>query len=28
MPFSPSLEDAMVPNADRIAEKIRTLVKM
>jgi pyruvate/2-oxoglutarate/acetoin dehydrogenase E1 component len=27
VPFSPSLEDGIVPNADRIAEKIRSLVR-
>jgi len=27
VPFSPSLEDAMVPNAERIAEKIRSMVR-
>jgi pyruvate dehydrogenase E1 component beta subunit len=28
VPFSPSLEDAMVPNPERIAEKIRSIVGM
>jgi pyruvate dehydrogenase E1 component beta subunit len=27
VPFSPSLEDAIVPNAERIAEKIRSMVR-
>lgn len=27
VPFSPSLEDAMVPNAERIAEKVRSMVR-
>ncbi len=27
VPFSPSLEDALVPNAERIAEKVRSMVR-
>jgi pyruvate/2-oxoglutarate/acetoin dehydrogenase E1 component len=27
VPFSPSLEDAVTPNAERIAEKVRSMVR-